>query len=116
MEFDDLFENRQKHHGNYMKPKYHDEDRYSYDSNHAHYEHDKQLIWLKLLKNIWGNKKLKLVVIFGGILVLAVIIIIIIVLLPIIWKLFSYISQHGLQGLLDGMTAFLNKIWTGSAK
>ena len=116
MGFDDLFEYKHTHHGNYREYKYHDENRHmtdSYQSDHGYGDHTK---WLRIIKKIWNNKKLKVLVIVAGTVFLVVVIVLIIVLVPLIIKLFNYISQIGLQGLLNGVIDFLDKIWKGSAE
>ena len=114
MGFEDIFENKQKHRGNYREQKYPDKNRNSYDSHHSDYEHNDHLKWLNILKKIRGNQKLKMLVVVAGILILAIAVMLIIFLLPVIMKLLNYISQNGLQGLIDEITIFLDKIWKGS--
>jgi hypothetical protein len=116
MELDDFFENKRGHQGNYRAQTYHDDNRYSHNSHQSYQGQDNHLKWLNILEKIRSSKKLKLLVALAGILILAIAIVLIIVLLPFIIKLFNYVSQNGLQGILDSIIGFLDKIWKGSAK
>jgi hypothetical protein len=119
MGFDDFFEDKRKHQGNFREHGYHDnydDNRYSqnsYPSYHGNNNHQK---WVTILDKIRSNNKLKLIVVIAGIVILVIAIILIIALLPLIIKLLNYISQNGLQGILDGITGFLDKLWKGSGK
>lgn len=62
-----------------------------------------------MLGRIAGNPKLRKLVILGGIAVLAIVILIIVLLFPLVMKLFGYVSENGLQGVIDG-------IWKGAKK
>ena len=115
MSFDDFFKNKNKYQENYSEHTYSDANRYSYGSKHSDHVYNKQLIWLKIKQNIMNNKKQKYIVLLSGIFVL-VIAVLIVVLLPFIVKLFNYFTQNGLQGILDLLTVFLDKIWKGSVK
>ncbi len=116
MDFDDFFENKRRNHGNYREPVYHDADRYSHNSQHSYSGYSDHLKWINILEKIRRNKKLKLLVLLAGMLFLAIAIVLIIILLPLFAKLYDYIIQNGLQGLLDGIIGFLDKIWKGSGK
>jgi hypothetical protein len=59
---------------------------------------------------------LKVFAILAGVLILVVSVMLIIFLMPLLLKLFNYISQNGLQGVLDAITGFLDKLWKGSGK
>jgi hypothetical protein len=114
MGYDDFLENKQSYSGNYSKHKYHDEDRFSHETHYSRDRHHDHFNWLNILGKIRSNKKLKRLIIIAGILVLVITVVMIIVLLPLIVKLFNYISQNGLQGVFTDFTAFLEKIWKGS--
>jgi hypothetical protein len=125
MGFDDLFEDKRSHHGNYRGYGYqdhhghhddHDYQRYShgqYPSHHGYNDHQK---WLAILNKIRSNKKLQLLVAVAVVVILIIAVGLIIALLPLIIKIFNYISQNGLQSILDGVTSFLDKLWKGSGK
>ena len=116
MGFDDLFENRNKHYGNYSRQSHHDDKGYSHDSYRSYYGQGDHIRLLTILRKIWSNKRLKVFVLITGILVLIIITVLIIFLVPVIIKLIHYISENGLKGLLDGITGFLDKIWKGSGE
>jgi hypothetical protein len=115
MEFDDFLENRDRKHGNYRGQRDYDDDRYS-NNSHQEQEQEDHLKWQNILEKIKGNKKLKQLVIFAGISILLIAVFLIIFLMPIIMKIINYIGQNGLQGLLEGITGFLDTIWKGSSK
>lgn len=116
MDFDDIFENKYKYHEDYRGQRCHDENRYPDDLRRSNHGHDDHFNWLNILEKIRGNKKLKLLVIIAAILILAAASILIIVLWPLIIKLYNYIIQNGLQGVLTDITNFLDKIMKGSGK
>jgi hypothetical protein len=116
MGFEDIFENKQKNHGNYREQNYPAGNRYSHDSPHSYHGQNDHQKWLDILEKIKGNKKLKLLVLGAAILILAIAIGLIAAFLPLIIKLVDYISQNGLQGLMNEITAFIDKLWKGSAK
>jgi hypothetical protein len=116
MGFDEIFENNRRHQGNYKESNYRDDNRYSPDSNNENHKNAYQEKWSAFLEKIKHDKKLKRLVILAGILILIVIVTLIIVLMPVIIKLINYISQNGLQGLLDSITGFADKILKGSGK
>ncbi|MEI7499658.1 MAG: hypothetical protein WCK84_04335 [Bacteroidota bacterium] len=140
MGFDDFFEDKRKQHGNYNQNRYHDEHRYSHDSHGSYNSHDSRdshgshdshgmhgprnsnygqyghFNWLSVLEKIKGNRQLKLLVVIGGIVILIIAVGLIIILLPLIIKIFNYISQNGLQSILEGITGFIDKLWKGSGK
>lgn len=125
MGFDDLFEDKRRRYGNYREHGYHDDyddhdhhhnERYSlgsYPAYRGHHDHQK---WLTVLDKIRNNKKLKFIVIAATVLILTLAIGLIIALLPLLIKIFHYVSQNGLQSILDGVTGFLDKLWKGSGK
>jgi hypothetical protein len=122
MGFDDIFENRNKQHGNYRGHHSHDDNRYNdghgYSQHRQHpypgyNDHDK---WLTVLSKIRGNKKLQLILVIAVIVILVVTIGLVIALFPLIIKLINHISQIGLQGVFDSVTAFIDKLWKGSGK
>jgi uncharacterized membrane protein SpoIIM required for sporulation len=116
MDFDDLFENKRRNHGNYRVRSDHDYEEYSDNSHHSYsgYSHHQRL--LNILQTIRSNNKLKLLALLAGIFILIVSIVVIIVLLPLIIKLFNYILQNGLQGVYNEITGFIEKIWKGPGK
>jgi uncharacterized integral membrane protein len=115
MGFEELFENKDRYQENNRERRYPGSNRYVHESQRSSHGQDENLNWLNILQKIRSNKKLKLFVILGGLLVLIILIVLIIVLLPVILKLINSISQTGLQGILNDITDFLNKILKGTA-
>lgn len=69
---------------------------------------------LNILKKILSNRKLKIFAIIAVSLILIVVIGLIVFLYPFLIKIFNYISENGVQGLIEFITEVINKIWTGS--
>ena len=122
MGFDDFFEDKHKRYGNYREHRYHDDHdghddhRYSHESYPSHYGHSDHQQWITILNKVRSNKKLKLIVILAGIVILIIAAALFIALLPLIVKLINYVSQNGLQSILDEITGFIDKLWKGSGK
>ena len=69
---------------------------------------------LNILKKILNNRKLKTILIIAVSLLLIITIGAIVLLFPFVVKIFNYISENGVQGLVELVTEIINKIWTGS--
>lgn len=116
MELDDFFGHKQQN-------RRFDPDR-SYQHNTRQTQHFGQpgqhyspnFKWEFFLDKLKNNRKLKGFVIVTFLVVLAIVIALIAILLPIILKLLNYISQNGIQGILDQLSGILNKLWTGTGK
>jgi hypothetical protein len=143
MDFEELFENkhRYKHKSGQDKDHHFYSDHHKYSESHGH-PHDKAFMdpsgyigdnmgeyqgyyshphsdhnkWLRILQNIRGNKKLRTLVLIGGLVILVIIILLIMAFLPIIKNLINYLMENGLKGMMDGITGFIEKIWSGSGK
>ncbi len=120
MELDDLFGQGRNHqrHGYGQQFNNHDEDYRSsqnynqkYGSNddyrpspqyNQHYETK-----LKLINSIASNPKIRLVLIVAAVVIIAVLILLIIFLFPLILKILGYVTDNGIQGILD-------TIWKGT--
>ncbi len=113
MGFEEIFESKRRFHGNYGKHEYQEKHGGFNDSSNPAYGQSNHSYGSAILAKIWNNKKLRVFAILTGLLLLAFLVILSIVLLPIIIKFFDYISQNGLQGLLDYVTTFMNKILKG---
>lgn len=116
MGLEDLFDDKRKFHGEHRDRDYHEDNRNTHDSRYPYYGHDNSFSLSKILLKIKNNKKLKLLVLFAVLLILVIVVALIIVLMPLILKLVNYISQNGLQGLIDYVLGLVDKIWKGSAK
>lgn len=110
MGFDDIFEHHDKHrhHAGYGAS--------SYDRRVSTYGLNKQKLIILLLNKIWSNKKLKALFIIVAITLLILVIFLIVALIPLIFKLIDYIAQNGLQGVVDSVTSFIDKLWKGTGK
>jgi hypothetical protein len=116
MGFEDIFDSKRKFHSGHGSSDYHQNNRNTHDTRYPYYGHDNSFSLPKILLKIKNNKKLKLLMLFAVALILVTVVALIIVLMPLILKLFNYISQNGLQGLLDYVTGFMDKILKGSPK
>jgi hypothetical protein len=116
MSFDEYFENDRRHNENYRDNRYNEDNRYQGNTYPSHQEDREQFNLSAFLEKIKSNKKLRQLVIVAAILILVIVVALLIFLFPLIMKLFNYISQNGLQGVIDSITGFLDKIIRGSAK
>lgn len=98
---------------NFYKPKkkYHREYYYQDDTNYS-YKHNSP--WISVAKKILNNPKLKAFLFIAILLLIIILIIVISLLFPLINKLFDYISANGLEGLVNKVIEFLDKIWKGT--
>jgi hypothetical protein len=115
MGFEEFFENDRKPFRNNRENSYPEDNEYSHNQQYNGKGYDNGINWQNILEKVRSNKRLKLVVVSAGILILIIIIILIIVLFPLIVKLFNYISQNGLQGVLNEITGLFDKILKGTA-
>ena len=119
MGYDDFFEDKYRRQGNYREHNDHDDHdvqrhmRGSYPGYRGHGSHQQ---WVTVLYRIRSSKRLQFLVILGGVVILLIAVVLIAALFPLIIKLFNYVSQYGVQGILDGVTGFLDKLWKGSGK
>jgi len=116
MGFEDFFENnhnrsdkgwkKSSHHNHNDHSESH-KPQYPYQGGAGHPD------WKKIITKIRENKKLKTVVILAAIVILAIVILLVIALLPLLGKIFTLITQLDLQGLMDYITGFLDKLLKG---
>ncbi len=116
MELDDFFGNKQQDRRFDPNYRYQDRPSQTQDFGHPYQRLDPNFRWVHFMESIKSNRKLKGLVIIAFILILAIVIALIAILLPLILKLLNYISQNGVQGILDNVTGFLDKLWKGSGK
>ncbi len=69
-----------------------------------------------VLGKVRNNRNLKILVYLLGSIMVAIIIVTAIILIPSIIKLVNFISQNGIQGIIDSISGLLNKIWNGIGK
>lgn len=103
MNFEDFFENDHKKH------------RHEYEQPHSHtkgfylptqHNPDLKRVFLEKIQN---NPKLKMLLVIAIIVILGLVIGIILLFMPLLSSLISYVSENGIQGLIDA-------IWKGSKK
>jgi len=58
MEFDDIFENKHKHHDRYRSQTHNDDNKYPHNSYHSDVEEDRNFRWSDTLEKIRSNRKL----------------------------------------------------------
>ncbi|MCX6267375.1 MAG: hypothetical protein NTW16_08475 [Bacteroidetes bacterium] len=114
MGFDDLFEQKHNKHGHYREQMYHDDYRSPQPHHHSYNRHDDGIKWMMIIQKLKESKKLRNLVITGGLIILVVAIGIIILLFPLLMKIFTYISENGLQGIWTSINDLISKIWSGS--
>lgn len=97
----------------YIKPKKKYRNEYDYHTYSQNRPYGSEM-GLNIFKKILNNRKLKTILIIMVSLLLVIIIGLIVLLFPFLAKIFNYISENGVQGLVEIVTEFINKIWTGS--
>ena len=112
MDLEELFEGNKKHHGNYRNQAYHDHHKHSDYGN----THDSHFKIAAIFEKIRHNKMLKLFVFISVVLILVFTVGLIILLFPMLVKLYDYVIQNGLQGIIDYIYGLLNTILKGSGK
>ncbi len=116
MGFEDFFENSRNHHSSYGKQSYHgdhNDHRQSHDSRHYYPGQDRHFDLMKVLAKIRENKKLKVLMIIAAIVILAIVIFLVITLLPLLGKIFTFITQLDLKGLQEYIIGLLDKLLKG---
>lgn len=102
MDLEDLFANKNK------QQKYHYKQKYNYNN-------ERQFDWLNSFNKIKQNKKLRNIIIIGIAIILIIVIGLIVILFPFIVKIFNYITENGISGLIEMGMDILNKL-TASIK
>jgi hypothetical protein len=115
MGFEEFFENSHKDNRINRGNSYPHDNAYPYNTGDPFKGNDDNIKWQNILEKIRSNRKMKLFVVSAGILIITIVIVLIIVLFPLIVKLINYITQNGLQGVVDEITAFLDRILKGTA-
>jgi len=127
MGFDDIFDHdrRGDRHGYDNRYRQNDhnrqEDFHKHDDHHGHddlyrqndhaqsspfYGHQTDFKQ-QFLDKLQANPQLKTLIILGAIIIAVVVIVLAIILIPVILKLFGYVGENGIQGLI-------NTIWKGA--
>lgn len=102
MGFDDFYKPKKKYHREYY---YQEDTNYSYKQNSP---------WISIAKKILNNPKLKAILIVAVVILIIILIVVISLLFPLISKILDYINANGLEGAMNYIVEFVNKIWKGS--
>jgi type IV secretory pathway component VirB8 len=114
MEFDNLFE--QQSISRSRKPNNNANSYYAENENSRRYQERRKggsHYATYLFNRIWNNKKIRLLVIILTIILLSLIVAVIIALFPLIEKAFNYITQNGVNGIIESVSGLIEKIMTG---
>ncbi len=110
MGFDEYFEKKRRY-----QPDYRFRDKHSkhghYYSRHENGYHSgiKYYLYTAL-----RSRRLRIFVLVVSILIIMLVVGAIILLFPLINKMFDYISQNGIQGVIDAIYEFLSQLWKGT--
>lgn len=99
MDLENLFANKNN------QQKYHYKQKYNYNN-------ERQFNWLNSYNKIKQNKKLRNIIIIGIATILIIVIGLIVILFPLILKIFNYIAENGVSGLIEMGMDILNKLTT----
>jgi uncharacterized membrane protein len=108
MGLDDFFEQGHKRHNYGHDDHNHDHSYRQRDEHHSSHSYNQYSnIQKQLLDKLQDNPSLKRLVIIGVVVILVVVLLIVVLLFPIIMKLLGFVTDNGIQGLLD-------TIWKGA--
>lgn len=117
MDFDDLtIRNNRKNSVTYKEQGNRDDNGYALNHRYSYYRHSNNFKWNYFMETIRTDKELRLLVLFGGIVILAIIIGLILILTPLILKFINYFSQNGIKEIVEYVTVIMDKIWKGTQK
>lgn len=102
MDLDDLFAAKNK------------QQKYQYKREYG-YQKQPQFNWLSIYGKTKQNKKLRNIIIIGIAIILVIVIGLIVILFPFIVKIFNYVAENGISGLMEMGMDILNKL-TASIK
>lgn len=102
MDLEDLFANKNK------------QQKFQYKREYG-YQKQPQFNWLSIYDKIKQNQKLRNIIIIGIAIILIIVIGLIVILFPFIVKIFNYIAENGISGLIEMGMDILNKL-TASIK
>jgi hypothetical protein len=67
-----------------------------------------------ILKKIWSDRKLRILLFVSLVVIKAVIVLLILLVIPVIGDLSDYIKQEGLQGIIGTVAGLIDKLWNGA--
>jgi hypothetical protein len=91
---------------------YKQHDHRGYERNHHGGDLNKIIINF-LIRKLKNNKKLLVLLILAVVIVITVAIFLLISLFPVIYKIMAYIKTNGVNGVVDFINNFLEKLWPG---
>jgi hypothetical protein len=117
MGYDDLFEHHEK--VGYRRDffnRHHDHHREGYSGRSLGNFPGKQHYAMYIVNRIWSNRKLRFLFVLSGIILVVLIILVLIAIVPLVVRIYDSVMQNGLQSIVDSVTGFLGKLWTGAGK
>jgi hypothetical protein len=115
MGLEEFFEYDRRDYRNNGRNRYPDNDDYSDNSQYPLRGRENAVKWQNILEKIRSNSRYRFFIISAGLLILAIVVFLIIILFPLLVKFINYISQNGLQGVINEIAGFLDKILNGTA-
>jgi type IV secretory pathway component VirB8 len=82
----------------------------NYQSNNSYFPREGNLNWPNLINGIKNNKKIRNLLIIAVVVVMVIVIGLIAILLPLIIKIFNYLTTVGISGLIDAGFKFINDL------
>jgi len=109
MDLDDIFDKgHNRRHQNYDHNYKHEDDYRHENEQRSAYLHGRQNDNISILfERLNNNPKIKMVLMFSFVAIIVILIGLIILLFPFILKVFGFVSEQGLEGLI-------NSIWKGT--
>lgn len=114
MELDDFFGNKPQNRRFDYDHRYEDNSFHAQNFRRPYHGHKSNFRGQHFLQSLRINRKLKWLLLFILMVFLAIIVALMAVIIPLLGKLIDYISQNGIQGILEYITAFLEGLWKGS--
>jgi type IV secretory pathway component VirB8 len=107
MELQDFLTKRNKSYHSFRTQNFQNDGYQTYDSSSPLAGN---INWANLINGIRNNKKIRNLLIIAVVIVLAIIIGLIAILLPLIVKIFDYLTTVGISGLIDAALKFVNDL------
>lgn len=115
MNFNDLRNSTRRTQYNYGQNEYQHNKDYQYSSRQYN-RHEPNFRIKYFFNTLQNDRKLKKLLLLGTVVVLIVVIALLILLLPVLIRIFEYIGQNGIEGVIEYLTGLLDKIWEGTGK
>lgn len=111
MDLDDIFLHRKKESKKYRNYGYYN----NHTSGNTFYGYDKNFRQKAFIRGLLNNPSLRKFVIIISVAIIVVLIIFAAILFPLIKDLFTFVTDNGIQGILDKLLVLLEKIWSGTS-